>query len=274
MTVHLLASGTNGDEWLVETLRQAASQARRRGAPDLARSYLERALHEPPVDGVRAEVLLELGSVEVDQTPALAVEHLTEALELSHGHRQRRAVTLALSQALALVGRFRDAADLLNVTIAALDDTRSEQGIALRTALLNVARWDLTTRPFTRPLIAELSHELEATEEPDPSVQANLAIELCAEGRERARAVGHAREALKAVPELMSGNAQALPEVISVLVFADLYNEANDSVRAWLEPSQRRGWRHSAAAAASVASLLAHRRGAVSDAVRVGSPSC
>ena len=267
VTVHLLASGTNSDQWLVDTLRRAAADARRQGAPDVARVYLERAILEPPAADVRAEVLLELGSVEMDQMPAVAVEHLTEALEMGIDPRNRGAVELALSQALALVGRFTDAAELLETAIAGLDDPSSTQGIALRTALLNVARWDLTTRPLTRPLIAELSHEAAEGENQDPRVHANLAIELCAEGRDRAGALHHARQALKSVPELMATHSQSLPEVISVLAFADLYDEAGIALGAWLEPAQRRGWRHSSAIAATVASLMACRRGTVSDAI-------
>jgi DNA-binding CsgD family transcriptional regulator len=267
VTWHLLASGTSGDQWLVDTLRRAASEARRRGAPDLARSYLERALLEPPVAASRAEVLLELGRVEVDQMPAAAVEHLTEALQMGVGSVQRSSIELTLSQALALVGRFRDAVEVLETGIVELDDPRSAHGITLRTALLNVGRWDLTTRPLTRPLITELLHEATENENTDPRVHANLAIELCAEGRDRAGALHHARQALKAVPELMSTQTQALPEVISVLVFADLYDEASDAIGSWLQPAQRRGWRHSTAMTATIASLLACRRGDISDAI-------
>jgi DNA-binding CsgD family transcriptional regulator len=267
LAVHLLASGTRGDPWLVDTLREAAMQARREGAPELARSYLERALIEPPADGVRCEVLVELGSLEVDQMPAAAVEHLTEALELTVGHLHRGEVQLELSMALALSGRFVDAVKLLEASIAELDDVRSDRGIMLRSALLTAARWDLTTRPLTRPLIAELSREVGANEAADPRLHANLAIEFCAEGRELDRALGHVREALKAVPELMLTHSPTLPEVISVLVFADRYDEARKAVEAWLVPAQRRGWLHSSAVAASVASLVAYRRGAISDAV-------
>lgn len=267
ITVHLLASRTKGDRRLVETLRRAAGEARRRGAPDLARSYLERALLEPPVAAVRAQVLTELGTVEVDQMPAIAVEHLTEALALPVDRLDHHTIELALAQALALVGRLREAVDLLQTSIAKVDDTRSAHGIALRTALLNVARWDLSTRPLTPPLIDELSNEVEGLESADPKVHANLAIELCAEGRQRTSALRHAREALKALPDLMATHTPALPEVVTVLICADLYDEASVAIEAWLESAQRRGWLHSSAIAASVASLLALRRGAVSEAI-------
>ena len=77
--MHLLAAGPAGDPWVVDRLRQAAADACGRGAPDVARLCLERALAEPPAARVRAEVLAELGRVEILQAPATAVGHLTEA---------------------------------------------------------------------------------------------------------------------------------------------------------------------------------------------------
>ena len=64
VTVHLLAAGPAGDSWVVARLRAAAADARTRGAPDIARLCLERALAEPPPARARPEVLAELGRAE------------------------------------------------------------------------------------------------------------------------------------------------------------------------------------------------------------------
>ena len=114
VTVHLLAAAATGDAWVVDRLRQAAADARSRGAPDVAVQCLERALAEPPAAGARGDVLFELGSAQTFRAPAAAAEHLAEALARSTaGWPRRGEIALALSQALGLCGRFADAAELL-----------------------------------------------------------------------------------------------------------------------------------------------------------------
>lgn len=59
---HLLETHPDSDPWVVQQLRAAAAETLRSGAPDAARSYLARALREPPASEDRAAVLYELGS--------------------------------------------------------------------------------------------------------------------------------------------------------------------------------------------------------------------
>ena len=120
VTVHLLAAAATGDAWVVDRLRQAAADARGRGAPDVAIQCLERALAEPPAASVRGDVLFELGSAQTFHAPAAAAEHLAEALARSAGWPRRGEIALALSQALGLCGRFADAAEVLQAAIEQL----------------------------------------------------------------------------------------------------------------------------------------------------------
>jgi DNA-binding CsgD family transcriptional regulator/tetratricopeptide (TPR) repeat protein len=270
VTVHLLATGGAGDPWVVDRLRQAAADARGRGAPDVARLCLERALAEPPSAEVRADVLFELGSVATIQAPATAVGQLTEALGQVSDPARRGTIALALSEALALGGRFADAVEVLATAIAELDGGHQGLATSLQAALLNIARWDLGTRPVTLPLLEELQERAGRGEELDPQLHANLAIELAAAGADRNRAVGHAREAVRATPRLISVTSTALPETVSVLLFADLGGEAREGAQAWLRLAQERGWPLSSAVAASVASLIALYCGDVSEAAAYG----
>ena len=48
VAAHLLAAPPAGDAWVAEALREAARDARAQGAPELAATYLRRALAEPP----------------------------------------------------------------------------------------------------------------------------------------------------------------------------------------------------------------------------------
>ena len=270
VTVHLLAAGMTGDPWVVDRLRLAAAEARASGAPDIAKTCLERALAEPPAAGARADVLFELGSVEAMQAPVTAARHLTEALAATAAFPMRGRIALALGDALALSGRFASAVSLLGTTVAELDDERSELGMALQAALLSTARWDLDTRQITQPLLGRLRARAGRGDQLDPQLHANLAIEFTAAGVERERAVRHARTAVLAMRRLVAANATALPETISVLLFAGYHDEAEAGAQAWLRLAQDSGWQLSAAVAASAASLVALYSGAVSEAVSFG----
>src|SRR5271166_1881758 len=122
VTVHLLAGAAAGDPWVAGKLREAAADARRRGAPDVAALCLQRVLAEPPPAAMRADVLLELGQLEAMQAPAAAVSHLTEALAETPDWPRRGAISLTLSEALALGGRFSEAVDLLAKTAETADE--------------------------------------------------------------------------------------------------------------------------------------------------------
>jgi DNA-binding CsgD family transcriptional regulator len=76
----LIPSEAGGE--VVEILRSAARNARCRGASESAVAYLGRALAEPPAEGDRAAVLLELAAAESLIRGEDAVAHLREAHEL------------------------------------------------------------------------------------------------------------------------------------------------------------------------------------------------
>ena len=270
VTVHLLAAAATGDAWVVDRLRQAAADARSRGAPDVAIQCLERALAEPPAASVRGDVLFELGSAQTFHAPAVAAEHLAEALARSAGWPRQGEIALALSQAIGLCGRFAEAAELLQGTIKAAGDDHSPIAVSLQAALLNVARWDLDTRPVMRPILERLQARAEAGEDLDPQLHANLAIEFGAAGLDRERAIRHARAAVRATPRLMSLTSTALPEAVTVLLFADRSGEAADGAQTWLRLAQQRGWPLASAIAASAASLIALYDGDVQQALAYG----
>ena len=270
VTVHLLAAAATGDAWVVDRLRQAAADARSRGAPDVAIQCLERALAEPPAASVRGDVLFELGSAQTFHAPAAAAEHLAEALARSAGWPRRGEIALALSQALGLCGRFADAVEVLQAAISESGDDRSPIAISLQSAVLNVARWDLDTRPVMRPILERLQAQAEGGEDLDPQLHANLAIEFGAAGLDRERAIRHAREAVRATPRLMSLTSTALPEAVTVLLFGGMSGEAGDGAQTWLRLAQQRGWPLASALAATAASLIALYDGEVGQALAYG----
>ena len=263
VTVHLLGAGPRGDAWLVGELRRAAGEAARRGAPDLATLYLERALAEPPPADAVTDVRLDLGRLEVAHDPAGAIANLAAAHAASPNEPRRSAASLALAHALAMTGRFGDAADVLESALAAGDDA---DVVSLRAALLNTARWDEGIRRRTAPLLAELRARGERGDDLAPELGAILAVELCAAAAEREAAVAYARAALRSAERLVAHGTPILPDTICVLLFAGHPREAEAAVDDWLRTSQRRGWRVGSSAGALVQAMIRVHAGAVSDA--------
>ena len=281
LTTHLLAASTEADPWTVARLRAAAADARARGAPDVAAQCLERALAEPPAAGVRAEVLYELGAARTFHAPVAAVEQLSEALTLAAGWPLRGKIAVALGEALALCGRFADAVAMIQeVSAEAQAGEAGEAGGArddvagavasMQAVLLNIARWDLSTRTVTRPLVEELLARAETGAALDPQLHANLAIELTVAGEDRERALRHARAAIRATSSLMSLTSTALPEAVLVLSLADAGREAWAGVQEWQELARRRARPVAAAMAASIAAHLAARDGDIRQSLAFG----
>jgi DNA-binding CsgD family transcriptional regulator len=268
VTVHLLAAGPAGDPWVVQRLRLAAADARGRGAPDVAIVCLERALAEPPAAGERPGLLFELGSLQAMHAPAVAAEHLAAALAATGSFPARGRIALALGETLALGGQFADAVELLARTAA--EPGGEESRASLEAALLNTARMDIGTRAVTQPLLDRIQERAARGEELDAQLHANLAIELAATGKDRERAVLHARAAIREMPRLMSASTAALPETISVLLFAGYSAEARAAARGWLQLAQQQGSESSAAVAAALTSLIAVYQGEISAAVAFG----
>lgn len=122
VAAHLLRCDAGDRPETIEWLRAAAPLAQRRGAPQAAVAYLERALAEQSDGGVRATVLAELGRAELAAGAAAAPTHLREALTGTTDPRTRAAILGDLAQALIILqSDERASRDLLD---KALDELR------------------------------------------------------------------------------------------------------------------------------------------------------
>jgi DNA-binding CsgD family transcriptional regulator len=133
VAVHLLATHPGGDAEKVSTLRQAAKDARNRGAHDAAARYLQRALMEPPPQELEPELVYELGSAALSAGElGLAIEQLRRATrELADGPRRAEAAN-ALGSALFLANRPEEAMSDLTAVIDALPESERELGLRLQ----------------------------------------------------------------------------------------------------------------------------------------------
>jgi DNA-binding CsgD family transcriptional regulator len=125
VAAHLIASPARGEEWVIETLSQAARSSLDKGAAESAVTYLTRALGEPPSSQRRARLLLELGRAEALTSGMAAVEHLSEAYELLTDQSARAGAAQILVRAMLLTGPPAEAARLASRAVAELSP---EQG--------------------------------------------------------------------------------------------------------------------------------------------------
>jgi len=113
LATHLLHVEPSADEETVASLRPAAENAERLGAPSTAAAYLRRALAEPPRRESRGAVLIALGRAEARAGLAEATAHLRQAISQSTEPEARVHATVELVRALKFGGQAVQAVDVL-----------------------------------------------------------------------------------------------------------------------------------------------------------------
>ncbi len=223
VAAHLLLAPRSGDPGAVAVLRQAARRAGSRGAAESAVAYLRRALAEPPPAAERAELLLELGSVEALVSGDAAIEHLQQAHELLDDPIRRAEAALLLGHQLLLFSR-RDEADA--VFTHALDELAgadSELERRLEAALISNAMTEPSLYHQAVERLERLRNRPGDTTLGDKALLALLAYHDARAGAPAAVAVPVARRALSGGVLIKGAKAAALfvgPAI--VLALADL----------------------------------------------------
>ncbi len=115
---HLLHAPADEDPAAVAALRDAAAATLQRGEPARAARLLERALAEHPEGGVKVELLAALAEAEGQAGRPEACAHLAEAWRISDVPERRDELALAHGQALYRAGRFREAAEAMQLALA------------------------------------------------------------------------------------------------------------------------------------------------------------
>jgi DNA-binding CsgD family transcriptional regulator/tetratricopeptide (TPR) repeat protein len=133
IAVHLLATHPGGDAETVNMLRQAAKAASKRGAPDVAVTYLQRALAEPPSPELAPVVVHELGGAALSAGEVeIAIEQLRRATRDLADGRLRAEAANALGSALFLAHRPEEAMADLTVALNELPEDERELGLRLQ----------------------------------------------------------------------------------------------------------------------------------------------
>lgn len=152
---HLLVSPRLGDPESVRWLTEAGDAVLRRGAPETALAYYERALAEPPPPEERWPVLRRLGNAEGLLGRPSAAEHLRDALRGCPDPQLRPVLAIELSDALAQPGHMKDAFDVLTAAIAEQPGD-PDMVHYLEAALLSHALTDNNLTRLVRPRVEHL----------------------------------------------------------------------------------------------------------------------
>jgi DNA-binding CsgD family transcriptional regulator len=112
IAAQLLLAAPTAEAWTVDLLRREATRALSRGTPAVAAQLLRRALTEPPLPTMRAQVLHELGEAEARAKEPQAERTLRAALSAATGVRSAE-VALSLARLLHHSGRGVEAEQVL-----------------------------------------------------------------------------------------------------------------------------------------------------------------
>ena len=181
IAAQLVACEPRSDAWAAERLLQAGREALARGAPAAATGYLRRALAEPPPDATRASLLFELGVAEASAyEPGPAADHLREAFEAAADPAERRRAALLLASLQTQDGQGADGVELVR---RVLDESAGDRALAtsVEAQLVNMARFQVSTRPLARDAAARLRERVDAGED-DTAVLATVAAEMVMAG--------------------------------------------------------------------------------------------
>lgn len=128
----LLASEPTGSQEVVAQLRQAASEAIARGAPENAVAYLSRALREGFERPLRAAVSFDLArAARFAGQPSIMVEQFKEAQRLAEDPVLRNSAALELATALAFKGEWEAPISLVQAALEDLGDRGPELAVRL-----------------------------------------------------------------------------------------------------------------------------------------------
>ena len=165
---HLLATDPAGDAWAAEVLLRAANDAARRGAADVAVTFLRRAAAEPPGERLRARVDLDLARIAglSGEPDSLALaERAAETID-EPGMRLAAARELALQHALD--GRHEEAAAVLGRVLGETDGAAPEQRLLAEGMLLLSAGQSAPSRQAHRDRLERAASAARAADAPGP----------------------------------------------------------------------------------------------------------
>lgn len=243
---HLLETHPEGDPWVVRQLRAAARETLRAGAPEAARSYLARALREPPPPRERAAVLYELGCSSQLLEPATTVNHLRAALEEPiHDAALRDGILFRLSQSLAHSDRLGEAAEVVGEAARTATDASTRLRMRAEQFMWDAFRADEPDSPSRSRRLARLADRLTGRDLTERYIIGLRAWDATLRGEPVSTALRHAGRALAGgLPWAAEDRGFEVPVLVAmVYLFADRPERAEELFATGIADFERQGWR-------------------------------
>jgi DNA-binding CsgD family transcriptional regulator len=272
---HLIESEPACDQHVVDVLRAAAQVVAAQGASDVAARYLRRAVAEPPENGSRPEVLLELGRAEAQAAETTAVDHLLEAHALAADARTRADAAAVAAGLLFASGRPEQAISMMARAVEEVEGGDPDRALELRAQLLSFALYD--PAPFASHLavLDTVDDELAADSAGARAMLSQLAYLRMWRSQDAARAAELAERAV-AGGRLLAERGTESPELNAVamtLIWADRLEPAARLLDAASAQTRERGSRFGFAHVSFLRGQLDLRRGALREA-EAGARAC
>ena len=242
VVVHLLATEPAGDAEVVAILRRAAQGAIARAAPTVAQTYLRRALAEPPKEGERPGVLLDLARADAAIGTERTVDRYREALEGITDPIQRAEVMLELGHSLINAVDWEGAADAFQQGLAQLGGRHPHLAGRLEAGFVSAAFVSLTRRGEAEKLLQRVVSE-DPIDEGHRELAAWAAFQRTGAVTSTAREMGAlARRALSgAPPEDLVRAGQLIEVAAGVLLATDQLEDEVQVLTTAIETVQRLG---------------------------------
>jgi DNA-binding CsgD family transcriptional regulator len=239
VAVHAHKCDPAGDQEAVRVLREAAAQARRRGATEVAASHLRRALDEPPAAEEAPRVRRELGLVEIDGGHMEeAAAHLAAAVAGLADPVERATAAMRLSLALQMSGRPQDGVSALNDAIASLPESERELGLLLQAVRGGASQGNLAAA--ARVVAPRFHASLDAPRTAGERLYAGGVAYAEATAGSAARAIELGRLAISLLDDPGPG-APSVYVAPLALFFAGALEEATDAFTKVIEHGRRHG---------------------------------
>ncbi|UUU43538.1 ATP-binding protein [Streptomyces sp. NBC_00162] len=267
---HLLETHPENDPWVVRTLREAAGENLRAGAPEAARRQLARALREPPDFDERAAVLYELGCASLLTEPANTVNHLRAALaEPVDDPALRQGIVIRLAQVLAHSDRLADASQALAREIPYTQDVRARLRLQSEQFMWDAFNAAEPDSPARSRRLARLADRLTGRDLTERYVIGLRAWDACLRGEPVDVVLHHAGRVLERnFSWAHEDRGFEVPVLVAMAhMYADRPGRAEELFEAGTAEFERQGWRGAHLSFAySLRAYIRYRRGRLAEA--------
>ena len=264
VAAHLLATGPADDGWVAGRLAAAARTARERGAPEVAASYLRRALAEPPAAPERPALLLQLGEAEWDAGQPAAIAHLEEALAGAGDVPTVAAAAWTLAYAHTLSDRADLAAMVLQRAIAPVSAADPLLTLWLEAVAALAGVMDDRTAPAALRAVERLREHLDDVADPPVHllvVVAQVAVRRAQSPAEAQQLIERALARTPYPPPL-----DTCPSIIMTLLELESFGMLQRLCEDMLAAARRRGAVQELTGIASLSAAVLLWRGELADA--------